>query len=86
MALKTKTLRVEKGIIEKRKINEIEEESVKQSSLKNFFKAAVQTLYGKNKVFKIEDLDFMVFIFTCLNLEPFNSVEAPSNVFCITTN
>jgi hypothetical protein len=33
MALKTKKLRVEKGIIEKRKINEIEEERVKQSSL-----------------------------------------------------
>jgi hypothetical protein len=32
MALKTKKLRVEKGIIEKRKINEIEEERVKQSS------------------------------------------------------
>jgi hypothetical protein len=44
MALKTKTLRVEKGIIEKRKINEIEEESEKQSSLKNVFRAAIQTL------------------------------------------
>jgi hypothetical protein len=33
MALKTKKLRVEKGIIEKRKINEIDEERVKQSSL-----------------------------------------------------
>jgi hypothetical protein len=33
MALKTKKLRVENGIIEKRKINEIEEERVKQSSL-----------------------------------------------------
>jgi hypothetical protein len=33
MALKTKKLRVENGIIEKRKINAIEEERVKQSSL-----------------------------------------------------
>jgi hypothetical protein len=33
IALKTKKLRVEKGIIEKRKINEIDEERVKQSSL-----------------------------------------------------
>jgi hypothetical protein len=32
MALKTKMLRVEKGIMEKRKIYEIEEERVKQLS------------------------------------------------------
>jgi hypothetical protein len=44
MALKTKTQRVERGIIEKRKINEIEEEREKQSSLKNVFSAARQTL------------------------------------------
>jgi hypothetical protein len=44
MALKTKKLRVEKGMIEKRKINEMEEERVKQSSLWNDFRAEVQIL------------------------------------------
>jgi hypothetical protein len=60
MALKTKKLSVEKGIIEKRKINEIEEERVKQSSLWNVFRAAIQILYGKDTVFKSEDLNFIV--------------------------
>jgi hypothetical protein len=44
IALKIKKLKVEKGIREKRKINEIEQERVKQSSLRNVFRAAVHTL------------------------------------------
>jgi hypothetical protein len=80
MALKTKRLRVEKGIIEKRKINEMDEERVKQLSLWNALKAAVQILKGKDRVFKIGVPDLMVFIYDCSNDVPFKLNRLKYNI------